>query len=120
MELQRIARTPPSAVMRPASRSAQALTFLPTAITRATLSLRGDVGSCDDLAGPANTALFSAGDVASLQTALLRLAAVNDDVLAQAQSESVRLAQSHGPAIFSSRIVQIARFLSEGRPINSQ
>jgi len=45
---------------------------------------------------------------------------VNDDVLAQAQSESVRLAQSHGPAIFSSRTVQIARFLSEGRPINSQ
>ena len=90
------------------------------ALSGCQLLLSDAIGSRDDFAGPANTALFSAGDVASLQTALLRLAAVNDDVLAQAQSESVRLAQSHGPAIFSSRTVQIARFLSEGRPINSQ
>lgn len=89
------------------------------ALSGCQLLLSDTIGSREDFAGPANSALFRAGDVASLQAALLRLAAVDDVALARAQAESVRLAQSHGPAVFAARTAEIIGKLAGGGHITT-
>ena len=82
------------------------------ALSGCQLFLSDAVGSREDFAGPANSVLFSAGDVDSLQAGLLRLAVMDDGELQRAQSESLRLAQSQGPAVFASRVEKITRHLN--------
>lgn len=82
------------------------------ALSGCQLLLSDTIGSRDDFAGPDNSALFRAGDVASLQSALLRLASVDDASLVRAQSASVQLAQSHGPAVFAARTQAITHAFS--------
>jgi len=82
------------------------------ALSGCQLLLSDAIGSRDDFAGPYNSAMFRAGDVSSLSEALLRLAQQDDVALAAAQAESLRLAQSHGPAVFAQRAGKIVSVLA--------
>lgn len=81
------------------------------ALSGCQLLLSDAVGAREDFAGPDNAALFRVGDVDSLKSALLRLAAQDESALIRAQSASVRLAQSHGPAVFAERAGEIVKTL---------
>lgn len=83
------------------------------ALSGCQLLLSDAIGARDDFAGSDNAALFRAGDVASLQSALLRLAAQDGLALIRAQSASVQLAQSHGPAVFAERAGSILNVLQQ-------
>jgi glycosyltransferase involved in cell wall biosynthesis len=77
------------------------------ALSGCQLLLSDAIGSREDFAGRHNAALFRAGDRRSLREALVRLAMQGDVNLIRAQEESLRLAKSHGPAVFARRTQEI-------------
>lgn len=77
------------------------------ALSGCQLLLSDAIGARDDFARPENAALFRAGDIFSLRRALLRLASSDETSLGRAHSESLQLAQSHGPSVFASRVEDI-------------
>jgi len=82
------------------------------ALSGCQLLLSDAIGSREDFAGHDNAMLFKAGNVASLQEALVRLASENVEALTKVQAESVRLAQSHGPGVFSLSVREIVKKLT--------
>jgi glycosyltransferase involved in cell wall biosynthesis len=77
------------------------------ALSGCQLLLSDAIGARADFVGLHNAALFRAGDVGSLQDALMRLASQDEETLMNAQAESIRLAQSHGPETFARRTQEI-------------
>lgn len=71
------------------------------ALSGCQLLLSDAIGAREDFAGQHNSALFRAGDVSSLQSALVRLASKDEEALTHSQAESIRLAQSHSPGAFA-------------------
>jgi len=82
------------------------------ALSGCQLLLSDAIGAREDFAGEHNSALFRAGDISSLQSALVRLASKDEEALTNSQAESIRLAQSHGPGVFARSVQEIIGKLS--------
>jgi len=99
----------------PSHAEAWGLVVHEAALSGCQLLLSDAIGSRDDFAGPDNAALFRAGDVASLQAALLSLASLDDDALVRAQSSSACLARSHGPVVFATRVREVSNIIAHDK-----
>ena len=96
----------------PSLKEAWGLVVHEAALSGCQLLLSDAIGAGYDFVSPDNSAVFKSGDAESLRSALVKLVSASEVGLVRAQADSVRLARSHGPAVFAGRVQDIVRTFS--------
>ena len=77
------------------------------ALSGCCLALSEGIGSADDFAAKENAVRFSPWSITSLSRAMVRLMAMDDGALVQAQAKSIELARNFGIGCFTQAVQRI-------------